>query len=414
MIPFKRYTLPNGLVVLLQQDNTTPIVAINLLYKVGSRNESPQQTGLAHLFEHLMFGGSKHVKDFDTPIQQAGGENNAFTNNDITDFYCTLPAQNIDTAFWLESDRMAALQLTQQKLNKEKKVVIEEFKETCLNEPYGDVWHHLSRLVYQQHPYRWPVIGEEIPHIKGVDLEDARTFYKRYYHPANAILSVSGPVQLDQLLEKVNYWFGDIPAGIPPVDIIPAEPVQQARRFLHVHGDVPAEALYMAFRMDDRLAPGYYRTDLVSDILSNGRSSRLYQHLVKDLELFTHIDAYITGTWDPGMLVIEGKMASGKTLEQGEAAVWAELDALRAAPIGDRELQKLKNKVESTITFQEISVMQKAINLGFFEVLGDADLINREVAMYRAITASELHEHMADLLTPDNCSVLYYSPVSGS
>ena len=408
MIPFKKHTLPNGLTLITHFDKSTPVTATSLIYKVGSRNEHPQMTGLAHLFEHLMFGGSKHIPDFDTPIQNAGGENNAFTNNDLTNFYCILPGENIDTALWLESDRMAALHLTEKKLKNQQKVVIEEFKETCLNEPYGDVWHHISELAYATYPYKWPVIGSTFEHIQKVTLEDATAFYHNHYHPGNAILSIAGPLPFSKIEEKVNHWFGDIPSAQSPEPITIFEPFMERRVFREVYGDVPAEALYMAFPMCDRLSPEYYVSDLISDILSGGRSSILYQELVKQQELFTYIDAYITGTAGPGLFIVEGKLAPGKSLEEGEDAVWKILESLQRKPISFKELYKLKNKVESTLSFSEISVMSKAINLAVFESLGDAGLINREVAMYRAITREEIHRQAEQLFQKDRVAVIYY------
>jgi len=408
MIPYRKHILDNGLTLLVHRDKSTPVTAVSVVYKVGSKNESPEMTGLAHLFEHLMFGGSKHVKDFDAPIQNAGGENNAFTNNDITNFYCILPGDNLDTALWLESDRMAALHLTQKKLDNQKNVVIEEFKETCLNEPYGDVWHHISELAYQAHPYRWPVIGLTPEHVEVVKLEDAKQFYKKHYTPSNAIISIAGPMTFAEVLKKVNYWFGDIPSAAPPNGTLPQEGPITSRRFKEVSGDVPSDALYMMFPMCDRLAPEYYVIDLISDILSGGRSSRLYQELVKDQEIFTYIDCYVTGTDDNGLLLIEGKTNPGHSLESAEEAVWQVLEKLKKTAIPVRELKKLKNKVESTLVFSEISVMAKSINLAIFEALGDAGLINREVAMYRAISSEDLHQQMKQLFDRDRVAVLYY------
>lgn len=408
MIPFKKHVLKNGLTLIVHEDRSTPIIAVNITYKTGSRNEKPDQTGLAHLFEHLMFGGSRHVKDFDTPIQNAGGENNAFTNNDITSFHCMMPAENIDTALWLESDRMADLHLTQKKLDNQKSVVIEEFKETCLNEPYGDVWHLLSALVYKKHPYRWPVIGLIPEHISSVTLEDAQAFYQTFYQPANAVMTIAGPIGFQEALEKCQYWFEDIPSMNVPDLKLPQEDIQTEKRHLEVVADVPSDAIYMAFPMSDRLSPEYYTTDLLSDVLSNGRSSRLYQRLQKEKELFNSIDAYITGYADPGMFLIEGKLNPGVTLEQAEAAIWEELQELHHTLISDEELQKLKNKTESTITFQECNVMTKAINLSFFESLGDADLINREVAMYQSIKSEDLQAYAREIFVPEKASVLYY------
>jgi len=408
MIHFNRFTLDNGLCVLVHQDKSTPMAAVNLLYKVGAKYESPDKTGFAHLFEHLMFGGSKHAPVFDEPLQWAGGDSNAFTNNDVTSFYATVPAQNIETVFWLESDRMANLNINAKTLDVQRKVVVEEFKETCLNQPYGDVWHHLVKLAYEVHPYRWPTIGLTPEHVESATLHDVKDFFLRYYHPSNAILVVSGNVEQQQIRELTQKWFGGIEAHDVPNTHIPAEPEQQSLHFNQMEADVPADALYMAFHTSKRCEKNYYQSDLLSDILSRGRSSRLYQKLLKERRLFSDIDAYVTGNIDPGLFVIEGKPADGVSLEIAEAAVWEELDVLKNELIAERELQKIKNKVESSLVFSETNILTKAINLAMFEVQGNAQRINQETDLYRSIQADDLLDHAQQLFRKENCSELFY------
>lgn len=386
------------------------MAAINLLYDVGSRDESPDSTGLAHLFEHLMFGGSISAPDFDTPLQQAGGDNNAFTNSDITNYYITIPVDNLETALWLESDRMRGLKLNKRSLEVQRKVVLEEFKETTTNEPYGDVWHHLSALVYREHPYRWTTIGLKPEHIEQVTLPAAQAFYDAYYSPNNCILSIVCNLDNADVLAKVEKWFGDIAPSQRPERRLPIEPPQSEHRRLVHKGNAPVPALYMAFRMEARTEPDFYIADILSDVLSNGDSSRLYLRLLKEQRLFNSIDAYVAGSFDPGIFVIEGKPNDDVTLEQCEAAVWAELEKLQQEPIPDHELQKLKNKIESNLYFSEAGALNKAMNLSFFEALGNADLINEEMSLYETLTPTDLLHKARTLFRRDNCSVLYYTP----
>jgi len=408
MIEFSRFELANGLKVIVHEDDSTPMAAVNVLYDVGARDESPDKTGFAHLFEHLMFGGSVNVPDFDDPIQLAGGENNAFTNNDITNFYDTVPAQNIETLFWLESDRMLSLNFSRKVLNVQRKVVMEEFKETCLNEPYGDMWHLLSDLAYKNHPYRWPVIGLEPSHIEGAKMKDVKSFFFKYYRPNNAILTVSGNVKTEAVRALAEKWFGDIPRGEVPPRNLPAEPAQTEFRQLNKEANVPVDALYMAFRMAARGEPDFYVADLLSDILCTGPSSRLYRRLLKERQLFSSIDCFVSASFDPGLFLIEGKPAEGVSLEAAAAAIWEELDALKRELIDDHELQKIKNKAESNLIFSEMSALNKAINLAFFELLGDADIINQEAAIYQNISAADLHRVAQALFRKENCSQLCY------
>ncbi len=410
MIKFDKFVLNNGLRVLVHQDKSTPMVAVNVLYDVGARDESPDKTGFAHLFEHLMFGGSANVKNFDDPVQLAGGDSNAFTNNDITNFYDIVPAENLETVFWLESDRMLDLNINAKSLGTQQKVVVEEFKETCLNEPYGDVWHHISDIAYKVHPYKWPTIGLVPKHIEDANLEDVQQFYKKYYNPSNAILVVAGNTTKAHVEKLCDKWFADIPAGPKHQRNLPEEPVQTEQNLriaekLHV----PVDALYMAFHIGKRNDDEYYSVDLLSDILSNGPSSRLYRRLLKEKQLFSSIDAYITGNIDPGLLIIEGRPADGISLEQAEAAIWEELEIIKAQKIPEDELVKLKHKIETTLIFSEANVLNKAINLAFFELMGDPNKINKETQNYQAVTTEDIFNVANKTLKKTNCSTLFYT-----
>ena len=408
MIQFERFVLANGLRVIVHEDKSTPMVAVNVLYDVGARDESPDKTGFAHLFEHLMFGGSANIPNFDTPVQLAGGENNAFTSNDVTNFYSTLPADNIETAFWLESDRMMSLNFSKESLEVQRKVVLEEFKETCLNQPYGDAWHHISATAYRKHPYRWPTIGRVPKHVEDATLEDVKSFFFKYYRPNNAILVVSGNVQVATVKILAEKWFGSIPKGNIPIRKLPKEPIQRKAQQHVKTAKVPIDALYLAFHTVGRTDRDYYATDLISDILSNGSSSRLYRKLLKEQRLFSSIDAYITGNMDPGLLIIEGKPAAGVSLETAEAAIWKELRALRRQPVPEKELLKYKNKVESSLAFSEVNFLNKAINLAFFELMGDAGLVNQEGALYASITVEDIQRVVKTIFTKSNCSKVFY------
>lgn len=408
MIDYKRFVLENGLIVLIHQDKSTPMVAVNLLYNVGAKDEKPDQTGFAHLFEHLMFSGSEHAPDFDDTIQRAGGDCNAFTNHDITNFYEALPFHNLDVALWLEADRMQFLMVSEKSLDTQRKVVVEEFKETCLNEPYGDVWHYLSDLVFKVHPYRWPTIGLVPEHVENARLQDVKAFFKRFYHPGNAILTIAGNVEPEEALERVQKWFGGIPGSVLEPRNYPAEPPQTAPRRLERVANVPLDAIYMAFRSPSRSGVDYYVADLISDILSNGSSARLYRRLLKERRLFSQIDAYISGTIDPGILVVEGRPAEGVSIEEAEAAIWEELEILKNERISERELQKLKYKAETTVSFSESSVLNKAMNLAFYELLGDASLINKELGIYESITAESIQELSRKIFDRNACSTLVY------
>lgn len=404
--------LKNGLRVLLHEDKSTPMVAVNVLYDIGSKDENPAKTGFAHLFEHLMFGGSANIPDFDDPIQLAGGENNAFTNNDMTNFYDVLPAENLEVALWLESDRMLSLNFDDKVLETQRKVVVEEFKETCLNEPYGDVWHHISKLAYKTHPYRWPTIGLEPKHVEDAKMEDVRDFFFRFYRPNNAILVIAGNVKPEKALKLAEKWFGDIPTGDGYFRALPVEPAQTEFREKIVEAKVPVDAVYLSFHTCSRTHPDFYAVDLLSDVMASGPSSRLYRKLLKERKIFSHIDCYITASNDPGLLIIEGKPTNGVSMEAAEAALWEEINLLVEQPIAQSELEKIVNKSESSLVFSEVSVLNKAINLAFFELVGDASIINRETVLYQAVTVADIQRVATDIFRRENCSKLIYKAIS--
>lgn len=401
-------TLENGLRLVHNEDRSTQMVALNIVYDVGARDEHPEHTGFAHLFEHLMFGGSVHIPDYDTPLQRAGGENNAWTNNDITNYYLTIPKPNVEIGFWLESDRMLELAFSEQSLEVQRAVVMEEFKQRCLNQPYGDVGHLLRPLAYKVHPYRWPTIGKELSHIANATLDEVKEFFFRFYAPNNAVLAVTGNISWEEALRLTEKWFAPLPRREVPVRRLPQEPVQMAERRQTVERNVPLDALFMAYHICGRPGAVYYACDILSDILSNGQSSRLTNRLVHERKIFSSLDAYISGTRDAGLLHINGKPAAGISLEQAEEAVRKELDELKRELVGKRELEKVKNKFESTQIFGNINYLNVATNLAWFELTGQAEDINREVDNYRAVTAEQLHRVAQETFREENGVVLYY------
>ncbi|AYL94990.1 M16 family metallopeptidase [Mucilaginibacter celer] len=408
MVKFNRFTLDNGLRVIVHEDNTTPMAVLNILYDVGARDEDPEQTGFAHLFEHLMFGGSVNIPVYDEPLQRVGGENNAFTSNDITNYYITLPAANIETAFWLESDRMLSLAFSEKSLEVQRNVVIEEFKQRYLNQPYGDVWLKLRPLVYKKHPYRWATIGKTIKHIEDAQIEDVKAFFKKHYNPQNAIMVVGGNVTTAQVEELAEKWFGSIPAGEKYTRNLPQEPEQTEARRETVTAKVPLNDVYIAFQMGARLDTDYYAAEIVSDVLSRGNSSRLYKALVKEKQIFSEVHAYITGSLDKGMFVLEGKPLEGISIEQAEAALWEQVEKLKAEEIPADELTKVQNKTESTMIFAEMSLLDKAMNLAQYELLGDADMLNEETSKYLGVTAGQVKAQAQKLFRKENSSTLIY------
>ncbi len=410
MVSFERKVLPNGLRVLVHEDPYTPLAAVNVAYLVGSRDEHPERTGFAHLFEHLMFSGSRNAPQFDDWLQRAGGENNAYTTNDYTTFYEILPAQNVETALFLESDRMMDLRITRRAFETQRRVVIEEFKETCFGEPYGDMLHHLSAMLYRVHPYRWPVIGLKPEHIAEATLEEVRAFYERWYTPNNAVLSICSPWKAEEAFALAEKWFGSIPPGLPLEHLMPVEPPQTELQFRVIEADVPVPAVFMAFRTPPRLHPDFYPTDLLSDVLALGPSSRLYRLLVKEQQLLATVDASVTASFDPGMLIIEAKLNENVTLEAAAEALWGALETLAETPVDERELAKIRHRFESTVVYSEMSILNKAQYLGFYELLQEAELLNREVDIYRQVSAEDLQRVARQLFQRENAAVLFYRP----
>ena len=408
MIEFQRFILPNGLRVLVQEDKSTPMAVVNVLYDVGARDEDPQKTGFAHLFEHLMFGGSINIPTYDEPLQVAGGDNNAYTTNDLTNYYCQLPAENIETAFWLESDRMLSLAFSKKSLDVQRKVVCEEFKEHYINKPYGDVWHKMRELTYTTHPYRWMTIGASLSHIENATLEDVKAFFSKHYTPCNAILVVAGNITVDKVKVLAEKWFGPIPAGEKYNRDLPPEPKQTVSRSMEVKASVPLDALYKCWHIYPRTDMRYYVADLITEILSGGGSSRLYQSLVKEKQLFSNIECYHLGSTDAGLLTIEGKLVKGVKMKDAEKALNEELIKLQKDGISQRELEKVKNKTESMIAFEDMSISSRAASLAMYELLGDADLINKELERYQAVTATQIMEECKIIFNENNCNTLYY------
>lgn len=409
MIDFERFELDNGLKVIVHKDETTPIVAFNLLYDVGARDEDEKQTGFAHLFEHLMFGGSVNIPNFDEPLQKVGGDNNAFTSNDITNYYITVPKENLETAFWLDSDRMLSLAFTDKSLEVQRQVVIEEFKQNYLNQPYGDVWLLLRPLAYKNHPYKWATIGKEVSHIEDAKMSDVKDFFYKHYLPNNAILVVAGNIENSEIKLLAKKWFGDIKSGNVPIRNLPKEPKQTEEHRLRVERDVPSNAIYKAYKMCAKNDPDYFATDLLSDILSLGDSSRLYKTLIKEQKLFSSINAYVLGSTDDGLFVISGNLSDGIEFDDAEKGIIEEIEKIKTEVILDRELTKVKNKQESSRELSETSVLNKAMNLAFAELNGDANLINTEGESYNKVTITDVKRIANQILIPTNCSTLIYA-----
>jgi zinc protease len=408
MIKYEKFQLANGLTVIVHKDISTPLACINILYNVGARDENPEQTGFAHLFEHLMFGGSVNIPNYDEPLQMVGGENNAFTTNDITNYYLTLPVDNLETGFWLESDRMLSLAFSDKSLEVQRSVVIEEFKQRYLNQPYGDVWLLLRPMAFKVHPYQWDTIGKEISHIENAKMEDVKNFFKKFYCPNNAIMVVAGNVEAGEVKKLAEKWFGPIPAGPANKRNLPKEPEQKEFRSLTVERDVPVDAIYKAYHMCSRYDPEYYAVDLISDILSRGNSSRLHKALIKDKKLFGDLHAYVMGDFDKGLFVVSGKLAKGVTMEQADAGIKEELEKIKSSVVNADELTKVKNKMEASHVFGEVDVLNKATNLAIAQLLGDAELINNEVEKYLAVTDKQIMEQANIIFRDENCSTLYY------
>jgi hypothetical protein len=408
MIKYDTFTLDNGLKVIVHKDNATPLACVNILYDVGARDEDENRTGFAHLFEHLMFGGSVNIPSYDEPLQRVGGENNAFTTNDITNYYLTLPAENLETAMWLESDRMLSLAFSEKSLEVQRSVVIEEFKQRYLNQPYGDVWLLVRPLAYKVHPYRWATIGKEIKHIEEAVMDDVKAFFKKFYCPKNAIMVVAGAVETEQVKALAKKWFEPLPGGEKPPRNLPVEPRQEEYRSLTVERDVPFDGVYMNFHMCARNESEYPVMDLISDLLSRGNSARLYNRLVKEERMFGEINAFVMGDSDKGTFVVSGKLNEGISTEAAEAAVFVELAKLQEELVSERELQKVKNKVESSLLFAEMGVLDKAMNLAYYELMGDINKVNTEIDEYMRVTPEEIRTVAREVFRKTNCSTLHY------
>jgi len=408
MIQFEKFLLPNGLRVIVHRDISTPMAVLNVLYDVGARDEDPGQTGFAHLFEHLMFGGSIHIPDYDGPLQVAGGENNAYTTNDLTNYYIQIPAENLETAFWLESDRMLSLAFSEKSLEVQRKVVCEEFKEHYLNKPYGDVSKKMREMAYKVHPYRWMTIGKELSHIEQATLGDVKHFFFKHYRPVNAILVIAGNVTVEKVKSLAKKWFGDIPSGEKYIRNLPQEPPQREARQLEHKADVPLDAFFKCWHIYPRLDKRYYITDMITDILSGGGSSRLFQTLVKEKKLFSNIDCHHSGSMDAGTLIIEGKLVKGVKMEEAEKAVDEETEKMKSQLVSGNELQKVKNKIESMFAFEDISLMNRAASLAYYELLGDAAMMNTELGKYNRVSAEDIRNESDIIFRPENSNTLYY------
>ncbi|WP_114790195.1 pitrilysin family protein [Niabella yanshanensis] len=408
MVQFEKFVLENGLKVIVHQDQSTPLAVMNILYDVGARDEDPSQTGFAHLFEHLMFGGSVNIPEYDEPLQMAGGENNAYTTNDLTNYYIQLPSENLETAFWLESDRMLSLAFSEKSLEVQRKVVCEEFKEHYIDKPYGDAWFKMRELAYKNHPYKWMTIGKQLSHIEEARLQDVKDFFFKHYRPNNAVMVVAGNVETSQVKALAEKWFGDIEAGEKRDRNLPVEATQNEARTEEVKADVPLDGFYKAWHIEGRLSDQYHAMDLLTDILGGGESSRLYQKLVKELQLFVSIQCYHFGSIDPGLLTIEGKLVKGVDIKAAEAAVEAILQEIKDNLITNEELEKVKNKTESIMAFEDMSVLNRATSLAFYELLGDANLMNTELQKYAAVSVAAINKAAKQILTEENSSTLYY------
>ncbi len=411
MIQSKKFKLSNGLRVVYHRDESSPVAAFNMLYDVGARDENPNKTGFAHLFEHLMFGGSSNIPDFDGPLQMAGGQSNAFTSNDITNYYMTLPSVNLESAFWLESDRLNLLDFNQNSLDVQRKVVIEEFKQRYLNQPYGDVWLLLRPLCYKIHPYKWATIGEKIQHIEDAKIEDVRAFFFKHYTPRNSILSIAADLEFEKIEELADKWFSSIEDRSEYTRILSPEPIQLEKRVLRVERNVPNDALYIAFHMDNRMGEDYHVADLISDILSRGKSGRFYKKLIKDNPKFIELSAFIMGSLDNGLFVIAGKPVKGTSLDAAYDLIRAELDLFSSDLMDERELQKNKNKIKSSLTFQEMSNLNKAMSLAYYELFDSSSEINNEFLKYENVSSSDIKRVASKLFSEKNSNILYYKSI---
>lgn len=411
MVEYSRYRLDNGLTLIVNENHDTPLVTVNILYCVGSRNENPNRTGFAHLFEHLMFGGSKNAPDYDLVVSRMGGENNAFTNTDITNYYLTFPAEYLEEALKLEADRMVNLILSERSLEVQKRVVTEEYNQRYMNQPYGDSWMLLRDLCYEKHPYKWCTIGADIRHVQEATLGDVKSFYDRYYRPGNAIMAVAGNVDTSKVKELVERYFGGIPDGKEREYFDGKEPEPQESRRKVVERLVPATAIYMAWLMPGYKCRDYYVCDLLSDILSNGQSSRMYESLVKRQGLMSEVTAVITGEEGPGLFLVKGKLNDGVNIEDAERAIVAELECLKNEPVSEIELQKVKNKFENTFVFSQYKAADCAANLCYYEWLGHIEYVNTEPEQYASIMPSDLQRVARNIFMENRSRTLIINPI---
>ncbi|MCB9231175.1 MAG: insulinase family protein [Bacteroidia bacterium] len=407
-INFSTFYLENGLKVLVHEDHSIPKVVLDVVYKVGARDEDPSLTGFAHLFEHLMFGGSRNIPQFDTPLQRAGGDNNAFTNNDLTNYYISLPSNQVETAFWLESDRMLELDFSQKSLDVQKSVVIEEFKQRYLNKPYGDAHLILRKTHFKVHPYRWPTIGMDISHIEGATLDAVKDFFYGFYAPNNATLVLAGDITLDQARRLSEKWFGPIPRRELKKHNLPVEPPQTEARSETVYRDVPFPAVYKMFHIPGKNDPGYYPADLITDLLSHGRASRLYQTLVIEKQLVSSVRAFSWGAHDPGMISLDATLAKGVEPAQYDEALAQLLEEVQE--LEEAEVVRIKNAIETHNILEKTTILNRAVGLAVSDAQGDPDLINTAIDNYLKIPVDELKESARKILAPSNCSTLYYMP----
>ncbi|TVR72584.1 MAG: insulinase family protein [Marinilabiliales bacterium] len=410
MINFKKKVLDNGLTIIAHRDTSTPMAVVSVMYDAGSRDDNPEKTGGAHLLEHLMFGGSVSVPSYDREVQRTGGENNAFTSNDITNYYISLPAANLETGLWLESDRMMGLELSQKGLDIQKSVVTEEYRQRYINQPYGDLWMILRPLAYKTHPYRWPVIGSDISHIARISLDDMSRFYKHHYCPANAILAVAGGMDEEHSIDLAEKWFGHLKGGEPVTRSLPAEQPRKEMRQETVYRDVPSGQITVAYHMCGRNDPDYYATDLISDLLAGGRSSRFYRRLVMEKKIFSNVNAYITGDRDPGLFIVHGMVAEDIEAEQAYNEMTAEVNRIITEPPVKKELDKVMNKLEATRHYTHTGILNKAIDLAYYELIGDAAYLNDEIALYKKVKPHDIVQQASILFRPENSSVLFYLP----
>lgn len=408
MIYFEEFTLANGLKVILHEDATSHIAVVNVMYNVGSRDEHPSKTGFAHLFEHLMFGGSRNIPSYDTPLQQVGGDNNAYTTTDLTNYYCSLPAVNLETAFWLESDRMLELAFDERSLEVQQKVVIEEFKERYLNQPYGDVWHHLTNMSYTAHPYNWPTIGKELSHIENATMSDVKDFFYKFYRPNNAVLVVAGKVKRKEVEALCKKWFEPIPAGTPYHRSLPQEPGQLSPRRKVIEGDVPLNMVYKAYHMPGKYMNGYYAGEVLCNLLGEGKSALLHAHLVEEQECYTRIDTYTTESFDPGLFVISGSLTNDVGFEEADHALLGVLKTI--ASTTSTELEKVKNQMEAHLIFSQVDLVNRAQDLAAATLLGDTNLVNNEIECFQNVCLEEVKAIAQNILQEQNCTTLYYKP----